>query len=149
MSYFNQYRKDMQKSKRKLELYWLVKHVSVFCDVDVQNLVYSNFVLINHTLAAFTKIRISLVTFGAATQVPWPIACIRTVTVCTDTSIILRHHSPFFWTGAISNGPITNDRYTSTGSFVYEPKVPNKVLSPEAVPPNLDKHRVYAWVEAR
>lgn len=47
MSYFNQYLKDMQKSKTKLELLllvtsnlqlhgWLNMHVSVVCDLDVQ-----------------------------------------------------------------------------------------------------------------
>jgi len=95
-------------------------------------------------LAAFAKIRIALITFRAVAQLPWPIACTYTVSVCTDTSIILRRYCPFFWTGAVSNGPVTNNWSTSSSSFVDEP-VPNKVLFPEAVPPNFDKHRVEAW----
>uniref|UniRef100_M8B0U9 Uncharacterized protein n=1 Tax=Aegilops tauschii TaxID=37682 RepID=M8B0U9_AEGTA len=49
--------------------------------------------------------------------------------------------------GAISDGPVRNNRDTSLGSLVDEPKTPDKVLLTEAVPSNLCKHSVEAWVE--
>lgn len=99
------------------------------------------------TLTAFGKIRVALITFRAIAQVPWPIACARTVAVCTDTSIVFRCCCPFFWTRTISNGPVTDKWDTCTGSFFDESKAVYQVLPPEAVPPFLYKHRVEAWVE--
>uniref|UniRef100_A0A0D9Y1F2 Uncharacterized protein n=1 Tax=Leersia perrieri TaxID=77586 RepID=A0A0D9Y1F2_9ORYZ len=39
-------------------------------------------------------------------------------------------------------------RCSPLSSFMYEPKLSDKILLPEAVPPNLTDHGIEAWIES-